>query len=223
MEDTETGNHLLDHLLGIEKVRVASYDSILGDEIETLADEARSTGKKPYVIPVGGSNPVGTLGYVSCGLEIISQMRQLGVAFSHLVCASGSGGTQAGLVTALGLKPSNVAVIGVNVSRDRRAQEAKVLELARATETRLKAEARLQDASVKCVDEYVGPGYALPSDDMVEAVKLLARLEAILLDPVYTGKAMAGLMGLVTEKGHRDAAENVMQTQDFTNESAIQS
>ena len=195
-----TGNHLLDHLLGVEKVRVAAHDSVLAVQIERLADEAQSAGRKPYVIPVGGSNVVGTLGYVSCGLEILTQMKQEGVVFSHVICASGSGGTQAGLVTALSVYAREVKVMGINVSRDRRSQEAKVLKLAKATARRILDECHLEAVSIHCVDEYVGPGYALPSDDMVEAVKLVAQKEAILLDPVYTGKAMAGLIGLARKR-----------------------
>ncbi|MDN4094045.1 D-cysteine desulfhydrase [Brevibacillus agri] len=194
-----SGNHLLFHLLGAEKIEVFPADKDLLAEMDVLAESLRKAGRKPYLIPVGGSNEVGSLGYMACAEEIEQQAWESCTPYDYVVTATGSGGTQAGLIAGFAARQSGTKVIGVNVSRDRAAQEAKVLELLQRTAATVGLTGQIQPEWVQCEDRFVGPGYAIPTEEMVEAVQLVARTEGILLDPVYTGKAMAGLIGLVRE------------------------
>ncbi|MGG1662539.1 D-cysteine desulfhydrase [Brevibacillus sp. NRS-1366] len=193
------GNHLLFHLLGAEKIEVIASDGDMLAAMEELAQALKKEGRKPYLIPVGGSNEVGSIGYMACAEEIEQQAWETGTPFDYVVTATGSGGTQAGLIAGFMARQSNTKVIGVNVSRDRASQEAKVLELVQSTAEAVGLRGEILPAAVRCEDKNVGPGYAIPTEEMVEAVQLVARTEGILLDPVYTGKAMAGLIGMIRE------------------------
>lgn len=194
-----SGNHLLFHLLGAEKIEVIEADGDMHAAMDKLAHELASQGRKAYLIPVGGSNEVGSLGYMACAEEIEQQAWESGTPYDYVVTATGSGGTQAGLLAGFWARNSNTRVIGVNVSRDRQSQEAKVLDLLGSTARTIGLKGEPSPDTVQCEDRYVGPGYAIPTAEMVEAVQLVARTEGILLDPVYTGKAMAGLIGMIRE------------------------
>ncbi|KQL46044.1 cytochrome C biogenesis protein CcmE [Brevibacillus choshinensis] len=198
-EPQASGNHLLFHLLGAEKIEVIPADGDMQPVMEKLAQELASEGRKAYLIPVGGSNEIGTLGYMACAEEIEQQAWETGTPYDYVVTASGSAGTQAGLVAGFLARHSSTQVIGVNVSRDRTTQEAKVLDLLRSTAEMIGLQSEIGAELISCEDRYVGPGYAIPTEEMVEAVKLVAQTEGILLDPVYTGKAMAGLIGMIRE------------------------
>jgi len=191
------GNNFLYQLLGADSLRIVSGRGASAPAMEELARECRERGRKPYLIPVGGSNPVGAAGYAACALELISQFRRQDLQVDRLVVPSGSAGTQAGLLAGLRGAGSSIPVTGINVSRSREPQEQSVHELALATASRLGVESPIPRESVDCNGDYVGPGYALPTPEMMEAVGMVARSEGILLDPVYTGKAMAGLIDLI--------------------------
>lgn len=191
------GNNFLYQLLGADSLRIVSGRGEGPLAMEDLARECRERGRKPYLIPVGGSNPVGATGYAACALELISQFRQQNLGVDHLVVPSGSAGTQAGLLAGFRGAGYGLTVSGINVSRGREPQERSVYELALATASRLGVESPISRESVDCNGDYVGPGYALPTPEMMEAVGLMARSEGILLDPVYTGKAMAGTIDLI--------------------------
>lgn len=194
-----SGNHLLFHLLGAEAIEVIPADGDMQAAMEAMAENLRKQGRKAYLIPVGGSNEIGTLGYMACAEEIEQQAWETSTPYDYVVTATGSGGTQAGLIAGLMARHSHTQVIGINVSRDRAAQEEKVLDLLQRTAGVIGLPGEIAASLVRCEDEYVGPGYAIPTEEMVEAVQLVARTEGILLDPVYTGKAMAGLIGLIRE------------------------
>jgi D-cysteine desulfhydrase len=204
-----SGNNFLFNLLGVEQVKVVPAGASLLAEMEAVADELAAAGRKGYVIPGGGSNPLGALGYVACAQEILAQTFDLGLDIETILCASGSAGTQAGLVTGVQGCNLNVPVLGINVSRTQQAQEALVYELVQATAEHLGLSAAIPRETVVCFGDYVGPGYSLPTPGMAEAVQLLARTEGILLDPVYTGKAMAGLIDLV-RKGYFERDSNIL-------------
>jgi len=204
-----SGNNFLFRLLGVEKVRVVSGGSDMMGEMQTLADEVAAEGRKAYIIPGGGSNAVGATGYAACAQEIISQLFEKGLSIDHVVCASGSAGTHAGLVCGMYGTGSNIHVTGVNVSRKKNVQEELVYNLVQDTASHIGINSSIPREAVSCVDEYVGPGYSLPTPEMVEAVGLMAQTEGILLDPVYTGKAMAGLIGLV-RKGFFKKTDRVL-------------
>lgn len=191
------GNNYLFRLMGAEGVRVVPGGSDMTAEMNRLAEELRARGCSPYVIPGGGSNSVGALGYVACAQEILSQAFEKGICFDHIICASGSGGTHAGLLAGLVGENAGIPLTGISVNRKSGPQAKLVYELAEELSEKLRLENPVRTGQVEVYDEYVGPGYSLPTDQMVEAVQLLARTEAILLDPVYSGKAMAGLMDLI--------------------------
>ena len=169
-------------------------------QLEALATRIEAQGYRPYVIPVGGSNALGALGYVESALEIAQQCEGA-VELSSVVVASGSAGTHAGLAVGLEQLMPNAELIGVTVSRSVADQLPKVAALQQAVANSLELEAK---AGIQLWDEYFAPGYGIPNDEGMAAVKLLAQLEGILLDPVYTGKAMAGLIDGISQKRFKD-------------------
>ena len=191
------GNNLLYHLMGVEEIRVVPGGSDMMAEMQKVADELAAEGRKAYVIPGGASNELGALGYVACAEEILAQLFDMGLVVDYVVCASGSAGTHAGLVTGFYGNNSGISVVGINVSRTKEEQEKLVYNLVQRIAANLKLNQEIPREAVLCFGDYVGPGYSLPTPAMVEAVRLVAQTEAILLDPVYTGKAMAGLIDLV--------------------------
>jgi D-cysteine desulfhydrase len=203
-----SGNNFLFHLLGAETLTVVEGGTELARAMQAEADAATSEGRRPYVIPGGGSNALGALGYVVCARELLQQSLDLGQPFDSVVVASGSAGTHAGLLVGLNAASYGGRLVGVNVRRPQAEQEANVHKLAVETA----AFAGLPQPSrqaVTALGDWVGPGYSLPTAEMVEAVQLFARLEGILLDPVYTGKAAAGLIGLA-RSGYFAPDENIL-------------
>jgi D-cysteine desulfhydrase len=186
------GNRLLLELFDAKVELVENLDNV-DDQLNALADRLRSNGKKPYLVPIGGSNALGALGYVRAGLELAGQIEASGIPFSTVVLASGSAGTHSGLALALAEVLPDLQVIGVTVSRTDEAQRPKVQGLAERTAELLGVP--LPDAfKVILWDEYFAPRYGEPSAGTLAAIKLVASQEGLLLDPVYTGKAMAGLL-----------------------------
>jgi L-cysteate sulfo-lyase len=204
----ENGNVLLDRLHDAT-VETRPGGSDMQREMELVADQLRSEGHRPYVIPGGGSNPVGALGYANAAMELISQAATAGLRIDHLVHATGSSGTQAGLVAGLHAANSNIRLLGIGVRAPREKQETMVYDLACKTISHIGMRGEVPREAVVANCDYVGSGYGLPTPGMIEAVELLARTEGILLDPVYSGKGMAGLIDLV-RKGHFRATDNVV-------------
>ncbi len=204
-----SGNNFLFRLLGVEAVTVVTTGVDLAAEMQKVADEVAALGRKAYVIPGGGSNPLGALGYVSCAEEILAQTYDLGLRLDHIVCASGSTGTHAGLICGLVGNCSHIPLTGINVRRPRQEQEPNVHKLAQETAALLGIPGGIPREAITALGDWVGPGYSLPTPEMVEAVRMLAQVEGILLDPVYTGKAMAGLIALI-RSGTFKAGERVL-------------
>jgi len=186
------GNRLL---LDLFRTRVIDVDSLdnADAQLDATAQRLREEGRRPYVIPIGGSNALGVLGYVRAGLELAQQIADAGLRFSAVVLASGSAGTHAGLALALAHVLPQISVIGVTVSRTDAAQRPKVDDLLSRTSALLGIDTPA-DARVVLWDEYFAPRYGEPNQAGLDAVRLLAETEGLLLDPVYTGKAMAGLI-----------------------------
>ena len=203
------GNNLLFHLMGVASITVVAGGSDMMAAMQGVADRVTADGATPYIIPGGASNEIGALGYVSCAEEILRQSFEEGIRIDRVVCASGSTGTHAGLLTGLYGNNSQIPVIGINVSRTKEVQEALVYELVEKVAAKVGIENPIPKETVVCFGDYVGPGYSQPTDSMIEAVRMLAETEAILMDPVYTGKAIAGLIDLV-RKGFFDPDENVL-------------
>jgi len=208
-DPTASGNNFLFRLLGVEEIAVVAAGEDLAAAMERLGSDLPGRGRRGYIIPGGGSTPLGALGYVACANEIIDQAFEIGVAFSHLVCASGSAGTHAGLLVGLQGREAQIPLIGVNVRRPRVEQERNVLALADATADLIGLSRPIDADAVTALEDWVGPGYSLPTPQMIEAVRMAARFEGLLLDPVYTGNAMAGLIGLVRQ-GRFGADDNVL-------------
>lgn len=205
-----SGNVMLDHLLGGEVVARLPSGTDMQKAMEDLADELRAAGRKPYVIPGGGSTPVGALGYVSCAHEMLHQAYTMGLRIDHVVHATGSTGTQAGLVVGLRGSNSGVPVYGVSVRLPQQRQEENVWKLVQATADYMGLPASsVTREDVVANSDYVGDGYGVPTESMVEAVRMLAQLEGILLDPVYSGKGMAGLIALI-RSGYFKPEENIV-------------
>jgi len=204
-----SGNIFLFNLLGVEKIKVVSAGSDMVAKMQQVAEEVAAEGRKTYIIPGGGSNAIGATGYVACAQEILDQTFELGLNIDALVCASGSAGTQAGLITGFYGCNMNIPVVGINVSRAKEEQEEIVYGLVRETANHVGVNSEIPRDAVNCFGDYVGPGYSLPTPEMAEAVKLVARTEGILLDPVYTGKTMAGLIDLVRQ-GYFKKENNIL-------------
>ncbi len=204
-----SGNNFLFHLLGAESTEVVSAGTDLAAGMKRMAEELSAEGRSAYVIPGGGSNALGALGYVACAQELLQQAFELGVPFDSLVTASGSGGTHAGILAGMVGLNANLPVVGVSVRAPREPQEEKILNLAREAGELAGSKQPVEASDVVVVDDYVGAGYSLPTDEMIEAVKLFASLEGILLDPVYTGKAAAGLIDMV-RRGRFGRNDNVL-------------
>jgi len=203
-----SGNVFLDHLYGAHVSEVPA-DTPMDKAMETLALELRAKGRKTYIIPGGGSNALGALGYVTCALELADQAMDMGLDIHALVHATGSAGTQAGLVVGMEGARTQIPVLGIGVRAPRQSQEEKVFALAQQTATLLGVPGSVQREHVVANCDYIGAGYGIPTPGMMEAVTLLARLEGILLDPVYSGKGMAGLIDLI-RKGHYEKGQNVV-------------
>lgn len=204
-----SGNNFLFNLLGVEKIKVVPGGSNMMEAMQEVADEVAKEGRKAYIIPGGGSNEIGSTGYVACAQEILQQVFDLGINIDQVVCASGSGGTHSGLLTGFYGNNSNIPVTGISVNRKKDVQEELIYNLVQKTAKHVGINYEIPREAVTVFDEYVGPGYSLPTSEMVEAVQMLARTEGILLDPVYTGKTMAGLIGLV-RKGYFKKDENIL-------------
>ena len=203
------GNVLLDTIHDAT-IEMRAGGTNMNAELEKLAEDQRAKGRHPYVIPGGGSNPIGALGYVNAAMELIGQCNDRGLVVDHLVHATGSAGTQAGLVTGLAGTHSDIDLLGIGVRVPQEKQEKMVFDLACATAELLGMPDVIKRQQVKANCNYVGDkGYGLPAPSTLEAISMLGQLEGILLDPVYSGKAMAGLIDLV-RGGHFKTGETVV-------------
>lgn len=204
-----TGNNFLFELLGVKSIDVVKGGTDMMGAMEEKTAALKKTGKKPYIVSGGASNPIGSIGYAVCAEEIMNQLNQMLLNIDHIIVPSGSAGTHAGMVVGMTGINANIPISGINVSRVKDVQEEIVWDLAQKTARRLGIKQEIPKQDIVCYDAYVGPGYSLPTDSMVEAVKLFSKNEAILLDPVYSGKAAAGLIDLV-RKGFFKKGANVL-------------
>ncbi|VWC76247.1 cytochrome C biogenesis protein CcmE [Burkholderia lata] len=208
VEYQESGNVFLDDLLGAKILRLP-FGTDLNSAMEIAAEDVRRQGEKPYLIPGGGANITGTIGYVQAAREILAQANSKGINLDYVVHASGTAGTQAGLVAGFAMMGSSAAVIGISVKADRTTMEDRVLSLSDQTVHRLGGSRKVARRDVIVTDEMVGPGYGVLTDDISSTIRTVGRHEGILLDPVYSGKAMAGLMKLVAS-GALDKKRNIL-------------
>ena len=211
----EVGNLLFSRILGanievldgsfLKDGRRAPRDSLIA-----AAERVRASGAVPYVIPAGASDHrLGGLGYVNCSFEIDNQMQERGIRFDYLVHATSSGSTQAGLVVGIHLRDMPIQIIGIDVNAAAEATRDIVIKIANDTARLLGIDPPIPSSAIHIESGYSGPAYGFPDHATLEAIRLVARLEGILLDPVYEGKSMAGLIDLV-RRGSFNKTDNIL-------------
>lgn len=197
------GNLLLDKIYGA-RIEIVGRECDTAGRLQDIAESLRREGRSPYIIDFGGSTPRGAQGYIDCAAEIVQQAKAIGANIDHIVLASGSGGTQAGLIAGFREFSPETRVHGISILREDEAFAGEVLALARDA-SKLAGFASIPGQEDCLVHfEHLGSGYGLPTVEMQEAILLAARTEALLFDPVYTGKAMAGLRALIEKRVIRD-------------------
>ena len=194
--DDASGNHFMFRLMGVEAIDVVPAGSDMGAAMRRVADALAREGRRGYIVPGGGSNALGGLGYVACAQELQQQCFEQGVRFDRVIVGSGSSGTHGGLLAGFLGNRIDIPIVGIGVSRDPADQDPLVHREAQAVCDLLGLDLEVPREAVVSHGDYWRPKYSVPNARMVEAVQMLARTEAILLDPVYTGKVMAGLIGL---------------------------
>lgn len=205
---TNSGNIFLDRIFGAnlrEYPGGTDFDAAMTE----VADEIRSNGGTPYLVPGGASNTVGALGYVDCGIELLSQFSEQDLDVDHIVTATGSAGTHGGLAVGLRASGSNLPILGIGVNAPRDVQEERVYKLANETAEFVGASGCVVRDDIIANCNYIGPGYGEPTESMNEAVLMLARLEGLLFDPVYSGKALAGMIDYVRQ-GRFTKGQNIV-------------
>ena len=208
------GNYFLDKLMGadVKFCTRPEYSNSRGEIMEAMAEEYRKQGYKPYVIPEGASNEIGTLGYYNCMNEIVQQEKQLGITFDTVVVATGSGGTAAGLYLANELHSYGKRVVSMAVCDDVAYFTEIIDRISNGAKEYLPEykDAQLKKENIEVIDKYVGLGYAISRPEELEFIKHVARTEAVVLDPVYTGKAMYGVYNELKEGGALVGSKNIL-------------
>jgi L-cysteate sulfo-lyase len=202
-----TGNILLDDLVGAEIFWAGTRS--LNEVAAEVAEELSARGQRPYLIPLGGSNPIGATGYVTAMVELVEQAKTLGVHFDAIAFATSSGGTQSGMVVGAKLSGYADRVLGISVDHTADHLVPRLVELANATAQHIGAEIRFSAQDFEVNDHYLGGGYAVLGEPEREAIRLCAQTEGLLVDPVYTGRAMAGLIDLI-RSGEFKSEQNVL-------------
>ncbi len=203
-----SGNVLLDRIFGAnlrEYANGTDFDAAMVD----VAQEVKASGGTPYIVPGGASNPVGALGYVGCGLELLQQFDDQSLKVDHLVTATGSAGTHGGLAVGIRGGGSNIPILGIGVNAPQDVQEERVYKLACETADLVGAPGIVSREDIVADCNYIGSGYGVPTDSMNEAVLMLARFEGLLFDPVYSGKALAGMIDYIRQ-GRFDQSETIV-------------
>ena len=193
---SQSGNVLLDRIFGAN-LREYPGGTDFDQAMSAVADEVTANGGRPYLIPGGASNSVGALGYVNCAIELLDQIEDQGLDISHIVTATGSAGTQGGLIVGLKAMASDIPLLGIGVNAPQEEQENKVYQLACETAEFIGKPGIVAREDVVANCDYVGAGYGVPTEGMNEAVLMLARYEGLLFDPVYSGKGLAGMIDLI--------------------------
>ena len=208
-DENAGGNNLLYKLLGVEAVHVVDGGTDMLAEMNKLADKLKSEGRKPYIVPGGGSNEIGSLGYVSCAQEILAQLHEKSLKIDHIVLTSGSAGTHSGMLTGMVGMNAGIPITGIGINAHLSIQYDRVYNLCQKIAAKLDLRSTVTKEDVVVFEDYIGEGYSRRTDGMVDAIKLLAGLEGILLDPVYTAKTMHGMIDLM-QKDYFKGCENIL-------------
>ncbi|MFC1783178.1 pyridoxal-phosphate dependent enzyme, partial [Planctomycetota bacterium] len=209
------GNLFLDAILGAD-IRFVEPGGNRNEVVDQVTEEYKAKGHNPYVVSVGGSSvgrsmtePIGALSYTKAFLETYKQARTSGIKINHLVHATGSGGTQSGLVVGAKAVDPDVKIVGISVGGAKAGGQKSVSTISNQLAEVLRLSLNVAPEEVIIFDEYVGEGYGILNQQIADALQLMAHKEGILLDPVYTGKAMAGLIDLI-KKGYFKKDDNVI-------------
>ena len=206
------GNLLLDHLLGADVRYVDPGTLDINSITKNIVEELEQEGHVPYVIPGGASYSVGAVAYVNAMIELVTQSQKIGLKIDYLVHATGSGGTQAGLVLANKALDLGIDIHGIYVEKGHDScihLAGKIVEIANAVSKLLNIKVTVESKNVTIVEGYAGKGYEILSSECLDAISLVAQTEGVMLDPVYTGKAMAGLIDMIKHK-HFKKGDNVV-------------
>jgi D-cysteine desulfhydrase/L-cysteate sulfo-lyase len=192
-----SGNVLIDRLLGatLHSYPDGEDESGADKQLEVIAAELRAAGHRPYIIPLGpGHPPLGALGYVVAAAELLTQIEERELLIDEIFVGSGSGATHAGLLFGLRALGSGIPVTGVCVRRSAALQQARIKDACKRLATLLKVNSKVAGDDIKLIDDFLAPGYGIPSDATLHAIVLGARTEALMVDPVYTGKVLAAVI-----------------------------
>ncbi|HQB82626.1 MAG TPA: D-cysteine desulfhydrase family protein [Candidatus Rifleibacterium sp.] len=195
---TANGNLLLDGLLGATIHWAGEHRK--GEDIPRIAEELRAAGRRPFIVPYGGSNEIGALGFVEGLRELQEQAAAMRMDFDHIVFASSSGGTHAGLMIGRELLKMPCRLTGIAIDKVGSADKSfrqQIIELANSAGQMLRLDHHFSEADLNLNEDFTGAGYAVIGEAEREAINLCARHEGILVDPVYTGRALAGMIGLI--------------------------
>lgn len=211
-EEMPDGNYLLDLLLGakIKFVTPEEYRYQMPAIFEETKKELESQGFRPYIIPEGASNGIGTFGYVKAMKEIAQQEKELGLTFNKVVVAVGSGGTYGGLLLGSKLWQEEKEIYGINVCDDAEYFKNRIFKTLAEAEVYLEEKINVKKEDIRILDGYVGPGYGMSTPEQLETIKLVAKTEGVVLDPVYTGKAMHGLIEEIKKGEHFRKGDRVL-------------
>ena len=207
---TISGNLLVDYLMGadvyfvplVQDESLSGYDrwathlNDVENKVEAVAEELRKKGEIPYIIKLGGTEPLGSLGYVNAAVELLNQLNERQIKADYLVCGIGTGGTMSGLLLGMKLLNSNMKVIGISVTAKDYMLAPMVMYESSEVAKLLNIKTEIKEDEVTIYDQYLGKAYGHPTQDGAEAIMLTARSEGLILDPVYTGKVMAGIIDL---------------------------
>lgn len=195
------GNLLLDVLFGAEIHWTGPLRK--GEKIPEIAAKLRAQGRRPYEVPYGGSGPIGAAAFVDAMKELVGQLDTMDLRLSHIVFPSSSGGTQAGLIVGKAMHHRLCDIIGIAIDKEGMGDESfrqRVLRLSNETARSIQFDREFTENDVIIREDYLGGGYGVVGEAEREAIRMVAETEGVLLDPVYTGKAMAGLIGMIRER-----------------------
>lgn len=198
MPEEWNGNLLLNYLFDAEVRWLGDVSwTDLPARLEAIAAGEREAGYEPYIIPLGGSTPIGVLGYILAVQELVQQMEEAGVLFDRIIIASSSGGTQAGMLIGAEMFGFKGRITAISVAEPEKALRARISKLVSQTLSLLGRPVKVPGAKIEIVDRYLGEGYAVLGDPEREAIALMAGYEGILVGPVYTGRALAGMIDMI--------------------------
>lgn len=211
-QEQPDGNYLLDLLLGarIKFISPEQYAKQIQSVFQETKAELEKEGYKPYIIPEGASNGIGTFGYAAAVEEIARQEKELGVVFNKIVVAVGSGGTYAGLLLGSKLSGDQREIYGINVCDNADYFTDRIEKTLAEAQGYLEDQVPIDRSQIRIIDGYTGPGYGLNDPRHLSVIKKVAQLEGLILDPVYTGKAMTGLLAEIEKGKHFTPGDNIL-------------